>query len=96
MSDNPHDATIKALEEAIKYLKSDNDRFARVRKIGTDEVLNWGIWWWDGGESEILSFVEHPRYADDYLDVPASTVDPYHIILIPARPDEVEVYDDED
>lgn len=69
-------AYIKAcLEEALRWIDEKDDALERSR--------NMGLWFWDGHNAEVMSFVEHPRYAPDALDVPSDEVRPYMVFLVP-------------
>ena len=81
---------IKAcLKEAIRWI-DENDNLP-------DKKIDMGVWFSDLGTSEILSFVEAPQYAPDYLELEVGDVEPYHMILIPIDVREVaELYDLDD
>jgi hypothetical protein len=81
---------IHELKQYIEILEREKDPFERFRGLGEpEEALNLGVLWWDGAESEVVSFVEAREYADDYLDTDPDDVEPYHVIIIPARKDEL-------
>jgi hypothetical protein len=87
---NPHQRTIDALKQVIDHLEQENDPFVGLRNKGFPEKLfHEGIWYWDGGEMETLTFIDDPSHAEDYLWCQPEDVEPYHVILIPAREDEL-------
>jgi hypothetical protein len=83
-------AYIKAcLEEAIRWI-DENDSLP-------DRKIDMGVWFSNLMESEILSFVEHPKYAGDYMDEDPENVHPYQLIIIPLNKEDFEdCYTDEE
>lgn len=75
-------AEVKAyLQEALRWIDERDDALERARNLG--------LWFWDESQSEMISFVEHPRYAE-YLDVYEEDVVPYLVYLVPLTPEQLE------
>ncbi len=80
------------LAEVLQWIE-ENDRLP-------DQKIDMGVWFSDLAESEMLAFVEHPRYASDYLNAHGSDVEAYQMVLIPIPREDVQdafdELDDED